>query len=354
MKIRQEQLASHLKQTLAAVYCVMGEELLQSMEAVDMIRKAANHAGYHSREILTVEGKFDWTALSSVAESLSLFSEKQIIDLRLPTGKWGIPGSKAIQGYLSKAPSDKLLIIQLGKFDYRSRNSAWFKAIDQAGVIIQVWALSPAQTLAWVAKRMRQAGLQASQEVVRLLSERVEGNLLAASQEIQKLYSVFGASQINEQQLIESVSDSSRFSTFDLSDAVLLAQPQRVQHILSILQQEDTPLALLLWVVSDLSRKLYHANHLLQQGKSDAAVINTLPRQKQALYRNANQRLYRANWHSILNKLIEIDWKIKGVGQDSNKLEARIWDDLGDIALSLAGVNIIKPMHKLLSPASND
>ena len=200
---------------------------------------------------------------------------------------------------------------------------------------------------------MRQAGLQASQEVVSLLSERVEGNLLAAAQEIKKLYSLFGAAQINAQQVIESVTDSARFSIFDLSDAILLAQPKRVQHILSILQQEGTPLPLLLWAISDLSRKLYQAHCLLQQGKSDAAVINKLPRQKQALYRNANQRLYRANWHSLLEKLIEIDWQIKGVGQERNKLEARIWDNLGDIALSLAGINIIKPYHTPLHQASN-
>lgn len=353
MQIRPEQLATHLTHTLVPVYCVMGEELLQSMEAVDMIRQAAKHAGYHSRDILTVEGQFDWSTLSHAAESLSLFAEKQIIDLRLPTGKWGIQGSKAITGYLDKAPHDKLLIIQLGQFDYRSRNTAWFKAIDRVGVMIQIWKLSSAQTLAWVAKRMRQTGLQVSQEVVSLLSERVEGNLLAAAQEIQKLYSVFGAAPITAQQVIESVTDSSRFSIFDLSDAIVLAQPQRVQHILSVLQQEGTPLPLLLWAINDLVRKLYQANYLLQQGKSDASVVNKLPRQKQSLYRTANQRLYRANWHSILEKLIEVDWKIKGVGQDVNKLESRIWDDLGNIALSLSGVNIIKPTHTLLSPASN-
>ena len=132
MNIRLEQLDSHLSQTLASVYCVMGDEPLQSMEAVDTIRAAAAQAGYHNRDILSVEAKFDWSALSHLAESLSLFSEKQIIDLRIPTGKWGIQGSKAIQAYLSKAPSDKLLIIQLGAFDYRSRHTAWFKAIDQS------------------------------------------------------------------------------------------------------------------------------------------------------------------------------------------------------------------------------
>lgn len=339
MKIRHEQLASHLKKTLSSVYCVIGDEPLQSMEIVDSIRKAANQAGYQSRNILSVEAMFDWNILSSAAETLSLFAEKQIIDLRVPNGKLGLQGSKAIQSYLSKIPDDKLLIIQLGKFDYRSRNSAWFKALDRSGVIIQIWALSPAQTLAWVAKRMRQAGLQVSQEVVRLLSDRVEGNLLAAAQEIQKLYSLFGAAKINEQQLIDAVSDSSRFSIFDLSDAILLAQPQRVQHILSVLHQEGTPLTLLLWAMSDLSRKLYQANYLLKLGKSDAGIINKIPKQKQTLYRNANQRLYHANWHRILSQLVEVDWKIKGVGQEPNKLEARIWDDLSDIALSLAGLN---------------
>ena len=203
--------------------------------------------------------------------------------------------------------------------------------------MIQVWNLSSAQTLAWVAKRMQKMGLHPSGDVVKLLTERVEGNLLAASQEIHKLYSLFGQSSINERQLIDSVTDSSHFSTFDLSDAILLAQPQRVQHILNILQQEGTALILLLWAITDLCRKLYQANLAIRAGKGDAAVISQFPKNKQSLFRVANQRLYDAQWQTIWHQLVEIDWKTKGVGLQQNKLDARIWDDFIDLNLCLAG-----------------
>jgi DNA polymerase-3 subunit delta len=337
MNIKLEQLSQHLQHNLASVYCVSGDEILQSMEAVDQIRLAANQAGYLARDILTVEGKFDWSVLHRASESLSLFSEKQIIDLRIPSGKPGAAGSKAIQAYLAKIPDDKLLIIQMGKVDYRSKKTKWFKAIEAAGISIQVWPLSPPQTLAWIAKRIKQAGLSVSQDAVQLLSRYVEGNLVAASQEIQKLYTIFGSTQISEQQLLEAITDCSHYSLFDLVDAILSAQPKRVRHILDVLQQENMPLPLLLWAMTDLGRKLYQANFALRAGKTDAAMIRDIPRNKQSLYKQANQRLYHADWLTIWTELIEVDWKSKGVGANASKHPARIWDEIADIALKLAG-----------------
>lgn len=330
MRLRQEQLKDHLNSQLAPVYFISGDEPLQSMEAADAVRKAANHRGYTERDILTVEGQFDWGLLQSASDSLSLFAERKILDLRIPTGKPGQQGSKAIVAYLKKIPSDKILLIQSGKIDYRSRNAAWVKALDQAGVVIQIWDLSPAQTLGWVAKRMRQANLQPSQDAVRMLTERVEGNLLAAAQEIQKLHILFGEGQITDEQVIESVTDSSRFSIFDLSDAIMTADQKRVQHILKILREEGTATTLVLWAVTDIARKLY------QFIKGNTAIANQIPRPKQSNFRSASQRLMNSDWTSIWNKLVEIDWKSKGVGVEPSKLEMRIWDELLDVSLLLA------------------
>ena len=331
MRLRQEQLNDHLNNQLAPVYFISGDEPLQIMEAADAVRKAANHRGYTERDILTVDGQFDWSLLQSASNSLSLFTEKKILDLRMPTGKPGQQGSKAIQAYLKKIPTDKILLIQSGKIDYRSRNAAWMKALDKAGVIIQVWDLSPAQTLGWIAKRMRQYNLQPSQDAVRMLTERVEGNLLAAVQEIQKLQILFGEGQITDEQVIQSVTDSSRFSIFDLSDAIMIADQKRVQHILKILKEEATATTLILWAITDLARKLY------QFIKGNTAIANQIPRPKQSNFRSASQRLKNADWINIWNKLVEIDWKSKGVGAEVSKLEERIWDEFLDVSLLLAG-----------------
>ena len=334
MRLRQEQLNDHLTQQLAPVYFISGDEPLQSMEAADAIRKAANNRGYVERDILTVEGQFDWGQLQSASDSLSLFAEKKILDLRLPSGKPGLQGSKAIQAYLKKIPMDKILIIQSGKIDYRSYNAAWVKALDREGVVIQIWDLSPANTLTWVAKRMRSYGLNPTQDAIRMLTERVEGNLLAAAQEIQKLQTLFGEGEISDQQVIESVTDSSRFSIFDLSDAILTADQKRIQHILKILQEEDTPVILVLWAITDLARKLYQA------AKGNAGIINKMPRQKQTAFRAISQRLQQADWQAIWNSLVEIDWKSKGVGAEPSKSENRIWDAFLQVSMQLSGQKV--------------
>lgn len=337
MRLRQEQLDGHLQTQLAPVYFVSSDEPLQSMVAVDAIRKAANNKGYIERDILNVEGQFDWGLLQSASEMLSLFSEKKIVDLRLPSGKPGQQGSKAIQAYLKKIPDDKILIIQSGKIDYRARNAAWVKAIDAAGVVIQIWDLSPAQTLAWVAKRVRQTGLQPSQDAIRLLTERVEGNLLAAAQEIQKLHSLFGEGVVSDQQVLESVTDSSRFSIFDLSDAIMVADKKRIQHILKILREEGTAVTLVLWAITDLARKLYQANYCIKSGKGNSAIVNKVPRPKQSAFNSACRRLLDTEWQGVWDKLVEIDWKSKGVGAEPSKGELRIWDEFLDVTLLLAG-----------------
>jgi DNA polymerase-3 subunit delta len=330
MRLRPEQLPDHLKQTLMPVYLVTGDEPLQVMEACDQVRTKAIKQGFPEREILSVESGFDWGSLHSASSSLSLFAEKKLLDLRLPTGKPGQQGSKALQAYLQQPPEDKVLLIQAGKLDGNAKNAAWFKAIDQQGIIIQVWDLSPPQTMAWVAKRMREKGLHPSQEAVHLLTERVEGNLLAAAQEIDKLFLLFGQTEIDEEKVLAAVTDSSRFSIFDLGDAVLLGDTKRIQHILQVLKEEDTAIQLILWAMTDISRQFYQQAHGVQSNRR-------LPKNRQAMMQQALHRANQINWQAVWHYAAEIDRESKGVGFQVAKHADRIWNTISDMSLELAG-----------------
>ncbi len=344
MKLSVEQLPNFLSrpENFKPVFFLSGEEPLQMMEAADAIRSTAQQLGYTEREILHVDNSFSWSRLSQSSNALSLFSEKKILDLRLSNATPGLAGSKALREYLAHIPSDKILLIQTDKLDAHSKSAAWVKALDNAGVMIQIWKLSPAQTVGWVANRMRQYQMQASQEAVHFLTERIEGNLLAANQEIQKLHLLYGAGDISLEQVQAAVSDSSRFSIFDFSDAVMLGNPQRIQHVLHHLQQEDIAIPLVLWTLSNLSRQLYNACFQLQQGANMAGVIKQIPYPQQKKFQVALQRLkYHTDWTTILAKNAEIDRLSKGLSETANKGSSRIWANLLELALLLAGIQLI-------------
>ncbi|HHJ19592.1 MAG TPA: DNA polymerase III subunit delta, partial [Gammaproteobacteria bacterium] len=187
MKLAPRQLEHHLKKQLAPIYLLSGDEPLQMMEAADLLRKVAAEKGYSERQIIHAEAGFDWSVLRAEAAAMSLFSERKVLDLRLRSGKPGRDGSKALVQYASRSPEDNVLLIQTGKLDRSAMNSAWVKALDKAGVVIQIWELSPPETLNFVTQRLQAAGFIPDREAARLLTERVEGNLLAAVQEVEKL-----------------------------------------------------------------------------------------------------------------------------------------------------------------------
>jgi DNA polymerase-3 subunit delta len=345
MQLKVEQLAKFLarKENFKPVFFLSGEEPLQMMEAADAIRSTAQKLGFTEREILQVDNKFSWNDLLQSSSALSLFSEKKILDLRMTNAKPGIAGSKALRKYVENIPADKVLLIQMDKLDFRSKSAAWVKALDKAGVMIQIWKLSPAQTISWVVNRMHQQNMQPSQDVVRFLTERIEGNLLAAAQEINKLHLLYGEGKINLEQVQTSVSDSSRFSTFDLSDAVMMGDAKRIQHILRVLQQEDTAVPLVLWTLSNLSRQLYNACFQLKNGGNEASIIRSIPYPQQKKFRQALQRLqYNANWQAILQQNVELDRFSKGLGENSNKELSRVWAGLLELSLLLLGTRIIE------------
>ncbi len=344
MKLHVDQLQTFLEKTnpIPTVFLLSGDEPLQAIEASDAIRSAAKQQGYTEREILHADAQFNWSSLIEASNNLSLFSDKKILDLRLMTKTPGNAGSQVIRSYMQNPPDDKILLIQMPKLVGNARNSAWVKAIDKTGIVIQIWEKSPPETMAWVAKRLRNKGIQPTADAVRILTERVEGNLLAANQEINKLALLYHQkgekmTPIDEEQILSSVSDSSRYSIFDLSNAVMLGDSHRVQHIHHNLREEGTPIPLILWTLSDLARQLYNTSFALRKGIPMQQLLAKLPRPKQRPFQIALQRMQHANWPEILEKYAELDRLSKGQGKIANKGLGRVWSDLLELALILSG-----------------
>ena len=361
MKLNSDQLAAFLQKTVShatnqqgqqnvpRVFLLTGNEPFQLMEASDAVREHAKQTGYSERDVLHADASFKWGELTGSSNSLSLFSEKKLIDLRIETKTPGKAGSQAIREYMENPPEDKILLIQTPKLAGAARNAAWVKAIDKQGVVVQVWELSAPQTMAWIAKKMREHGMRADQDAVRLLTERVEGNLLAAFQEINKLKLLFHTADqqqetvIGEKEVLAAVSDSSRFSIFDLSNAVMAGDLARVQHIHHNLKEEGVPVQLILWTLSDLSRQLYTASFNLRNGMQASQIVAKMPRPRQRPFQQAMQRMQYANWNAILKKNSDIDRLSKGQGDIANKGLGRVWSELLELSLTLSGAEIIKP-----------
>lgn len=354
MKINPDQIKSFLQRQkkMPSVLLLSGDEPLQILETADAIRHYVKEQGFSERDVIHVDkGSFDWSLLAGASNALSLFSDKKLIDLRLEIKSPGKKGSEAIRNYMKNPPADKILLMQMGKLDRGMRNSAWVKAIEKNGVLIQAWDLSTPQTMAWVAKRLRESGLHASSDAVRVLTERVEGNLLAATQEIAKLKLLYQSSEhkegaalteINEEQVLSAVSDSSRYSIFDLANAVMLGDTHRVQHIHHNLQQEGVPVTLMLWTLGDLNRQLYQASFSLRNGVPMPQILSKMPRPRQKPFQVALQRMQHADWPTILAMNSHIDRLSKGQGETSIKGSDRIWAELLELALVLSGSAVLQ------------
>ncbi len=331
MRLRQEQLDSHLAGNLAPVYVVTGDEPLQLGETADAIRAAARQAGYLSREIFEADARFDWNRLGEEANALSLFAEQKIIDLRLPGGKPGTVGSKALVSYCENLPEDTLLLLTLPKLPLTSK---WIKALDKAGVIIQIWPVDERQLPRWVQQRMRMAGLQAEPGVAEMLAEQTEGNLLAARQEIEKLALLFGSERITQEQAAAAISDSSRFDVYALVDAALAGKAQRCTRIIAGLRAEGIPLPVVLWA---LAREVRALNAMATDIASGSSVQQALGRAR--VWKNriplvsaGLKRLNAVQWADLLQQCQLADATIKGA------VPGDPWLVLEQITLGIAGI----------------
>ena len=340
MKLPFARLDAQLAKSLAPVYLLAGDEPLQKMEAADAIRAAAQKQGFSERQVIDVEAGFDWSQLEGEAAAMSLFAERKIIDLRLPSGKPGRDGSRAIVNYLAHPPEDNLLLIQTGKLDRGAMNSAWVKAIDKAGVVMQIWDLNPADTLKLVAERLGRAGFQADRDAARLLTERVEGNLLAAVQEIEKLRLIRDPGPLSVEDIAAAVADSARYTPFELADAALLGDARRALKILRGLEGEGVHPNVILWGLARDVRVLADYSALQTHGHSPQAAMQGVWKSRQSMLHRAVRRLDADGWARLLRHCARIDRIAKGIG------EGNVWDELLQLTLALAGQPLLEEIDE--------
>ena len=315
MQVAPHQLQAHLEKRVAPIYLLSGDEPLQMSEAADAVRRQAQKQGYSGREILEVDSRFDWSLLMAEANSLSLFAEQRIIDLRIPSGKPGNEGSKALNEYAEHPPHDVLLLITLPKLEKSQSSSKWFKALDRVGVTVQVWPVDGGRLQAWIMQRMRSAGLSPAADVVPMLAERIEGNLLAARQEIEKLLLLYGPGEITPEQLAESVADSARYDVFGLIDAALAGDVSRCVKIVNGLQAEGTPEPVVLWALTRELRLLVSLAGEIAGGRTAQQAVGArreVWEKRKPLVIKGVQRLKPQEWQGLLQLCGRTDRAIKG------------------------------------------
>ncbi|AMX01965.1 DNA polymerase III subunit delta [Microbulbifer thermotolerans] len=329
MRINPRQLQQSLSKGLMPIYVVTGDEPLIVQECCDSIRAAARNGGFSERELLHAEHSFDWGQLLSSAGSMSLFAEKKIIELRLPGGKPGDKGSKALQEFAALAGNDLLLLLVLPRLDRSQLNSKWIKALEQNGVLIQVWPVEAAEMPRWIHQRLRAAGLDAEPEAIQILADRVEGNLLAASQEIEKLKLLGSDKLITADLMRDAVASSARYDVFNLIDRALAGDAEGAVKTLQGLRAEGVEAPVVLWALAREIRSLLEIGEKLDRGQPIARLVR-IPK-RQPLVQSALARLTPARLESLLLRARAVDTAIKG-GRDQDP-----WIGLLELALNLSG-----------------
>ena len=305
--------------SLRPVYLLAGEELLV-LEAADALRAQARKLGYSERQVLDVGAHFDWDELARAAAGMSLFATRRLLDLRLPTGRPGVEGAKAIVEFCSNPPPDVTLLITAVEWSSK-HEGAWTKHVDAAGCLVVFNAPRPNEWEAWIGARLASRGLAATHDAAALLAERVEGNLLAAAQEIDKLAVLHGQGEIDAAEMENLVADSARYDAFKLTDAALGGDGARALRILDGLRAEgDELIALMGWLVNQLQLALRLAN--AQDFGAQARAERLWPAREQ-LFRKALRRAPREHWMQCLARAAKIDRIAKGREAGDAWLEAQ-------------------------------
>lgn len=327
LELKVSQLASHLESNLVSVYLVSGEEPLQIEESIAQIRLKAQGYGYVERQVLHVDRSFDWSQISEQGSNLSLFGDKKIIELRLPNGKPGTTGSKVLQEYCEHIPEDVLLIINSGKLEKAVLKSKWVQAISHMGALVRVWPLVGTELMQWVQERLRKEKLPDDRSSAEYIASRVEGNMLAAAQEIEKM-ALLALGDDNESQAQAWVSSQNKYDVFSLVDTILLGQHNKVIKVLMQLQRDSCAPNLVLWGLAELVRAVIYT--ATQKRGQSARVQNVFYYNKR---NQLNQHAHKFNLlqlYTLLLKCGQIDQMIKG------RIAGDIWQSFMNVSLKLA------------------
>jgi DNA polymerase III subunit delta len=324
MALRLAQLAAHLKQPLRPLYLVAGEEPLLIQESLDALRAAARAQGHAERQVFDADRHFDWSQLAGAAASLSLFASRRLIEVNLQGSGPG-DGSATIRQLAESPPPDTVIVLIAGALEWKTRQAAWYSAIDKAGATLYIEAVPPEQLPRWIAGRLEAAGLTAAPEAVELLAHRTEGNLLAAQQDIQKLRLLHPGGRLGVDQIRDAVADSARFDAFDLTDKVLLGDAAGAARSLARLREEGVELPALVGAWAWMLRQwATAAAHYARSGDAGGACVAAkIFGPRQAPYLKA---LPRVGTRAILGWLAQassIDLKGKSTGG-----EPAAWEEL--------------------------
>jgi DNA polymerase-3 subunit delta len=327
-----DKLEADIDRDLAPIYLISGDEPLLTAEAADLVRSRARNMGYSERTVLTADRKFDWGELALAGSSMSLFAEKRLIELRMPTAKPGTAGAKALADYAASPPDDALLLVLTAKMDKRSLQLSWAKSLASAGRVVQVWAPDRSRLPGWIGARMRSAGLKPASGVAELIADRVEGNLLAADQEIRKLSLLLSAGTVEAEDVARAVADSARYDVFDLVDAVSQGDLARSHRILDGLEGEGVEPTLVLWALVRELRALSTASWASEHGQRDDQALRSAgiwPRRQPAA-RAAMRRHGREGLLRLIRQAASVDRVIKG------SVAGQPWQALADLTTAAA------------------
>lgn len=315
MKLYSNQLDAHLSQEFKSSYLIVGDEPLQLKEATDAIRAKAKSVGFLEREVLHVDKSFSWDTLQSSMGTMSLFAEKKLIELNLPTGKPGAAGSKAITQFVENIPHDICLLIICEQWTAANDKTKWVKSIESLGVLMRVYMPKANEFKGWIRNRCQKIGLNVDSDTISLLSLRLEGNLLAADQELEKLKMRYSNIKITVKDAANLVADSARFDVFRLTDSLLENDLKRVVRMLRSLKQNNMALVVIHWALEREVRTLlsfaYRRDQGLRIGPADYRK-HGIWQNRQALIQAALNRLNSSKLEQMICQLAHLDRVIKG------------------------------------------
>lgn len=342
MRINADQLDAHTRSRLGNFYWIAGDDTLLVQESLSLLRTRCREAGFTEWELFFLDRNFDWQGLLQSSNSLSLFAERRILELRLQTGKLDDDGKAALKQYLQSPNPDNVLILVTPRVEPASLNTQWFKGLESAGTFVTVWPINADRLPGWIQGRMKAAGMSADRDALNILADRVEGNLLAADQEIQKLAVLSGANpgkpvHLDRKQIMSLVADSARYNIFNLIDAALLGDTRRCIKVLNGLKTEGAEVLMILGALSAELRRLIPIVEALQQGYrlADTLKREGIRRNHEKAISEAAQRHSLDALQDMLRQARQIDLAAKGMSS------ANPWLELAQLLLRLAGHHIL-------------
>ena len=331
--LRLEQLEAHLAREMRPLYAIHGDEPLLSLEAADAIRARARSNGFSERTVLTAERGFDWNSLEASAASLSLFGDRRVIELRISSGKPGADGARAIEAFCARLPPDTLALVTLPRVDRAGQSSAWFQALEENGVIVNVFPVERSRLPEWIAARLARQKQQAKTETLRFLADCVEGNLLAAHQEIQKLALLLPPGELDFETVREAVMSVARYDAGKLTEAMLSGDRPRLARMLEGLRGEGEATPRVLWLLAEEIRAVCRVQDGIASGRPLAQMLREARvwgDARQTLVGRAARKFPRGALLAALEHAAGVDRVIKGI------VKGDAWDELLQLGLRFA------------------